>query len=133
MFGRYDDYVISYKELTEKNELLEVFKKLVRSENEVKERLHSFIPEYRKQLSNAIEKHVISNKENERPFEICSKEICSGCSACANICPVKAIDMVDKKPVINRDKCIRCFFCQEFCPVGAMKAHKNFIVKILTK
>ena len=43
------------------------------------------------------------------------------------------IEMIKKKPVINREKCIRCFCCQEFCPVGAMKAHKNIIVKILTK
>lgn len=61
------------------------------------------------------------------------KKECIGCNKCANICPVNAIEMVNKKPVINRDKCIRCFCCQEFCPVGAMKAHKNFIVKILTK
>ena len=61
------------------------------------------------------------------------KKECIGCKKCENICPVKAITMKDKKPIINRDKCIRCFCCQEFCPVGAMKAHKNFIVKILTK
>lgn len=61
------------------------------------------------------------------------KKECIGCKKCANICPVNAIEMIKKKPVINRDKCIRCFCCQEFCPVGAMKAHKNIIVKILTK
>ena len=62
-----------------------------------------------------------------------TKKDCIGCKKCENICPVKAITMENKVPVINRDKCIRCFCCQEFCPVGAMKAHKNFIVKILTK
>lgn len=61
------------------------------------------------------------------------KKECIGCKKCANICPVNAITMKDKKPIINRDKCIRCFCCQEFCPVGAMKAHKNLIVKVLTK
>lgn len=61
------------------------------------------------------------------------KKECIGCKKCANICPVNAIEMIKKKPVINREKCIRCFCCQEFCPVGAMKAHKNIIVKILTK
>lgn len=61
------------------------------------------------------------------------KKECIGCKKCENICPVKAIEMKNKKPIINRDKCIRCFCCQEFCPVGAMKAHKNIIVKILTK
>ena len=61
------------------------------------------------------------------------KKECIGCKKCENICPVNAITMKDKKPIINRDKCIRCFCCQEFCPVGAMKAHKNLIVKVLTK
>ena len=45
----------------------------------------------------------------------------------------EAIEMINKVPKIDRDKCIRCFCCQEFCPVGAMKVHKNKIVKLLTK
>lgn len=61
------------------------------------------------------------------------KKECIGCKKCENICPVKAIVMKNKKPVIDRSKCIRCFCCQEFCPVGAMKAHKNLIVKVLSK
>ena len=61
------------------------------------------------------------------------KKECIGCKKCANICPVKAIVMKNKKPIIDRSKCIRCFCCQEFCPVGAMKAHKNLIVKVLSK
>ena len=61
------------------------------------------------------------------------KKECIGCKKCANICPVQAIEMINKVPNIDRNKCIRCFCCQEFCPVGAMKVHKNKIVKLLTK
>jgi uncharacterized protein (DUF362 family)/ferredoxin len=61
------------------------------------------------------------------------KKECIGCKKCSNICPVQAIEMINKVPKIDRDKCIRCFCCQEFCPVGAMKVHKNKIVKLLTK
>ncbi len=61
------------------------------------------------------------------------KKECIGCKKCFNICPVQAIEMINKVPKIDRDKCIRCFCCQEFCPVGAMKVHKNKIVKLLTK
>ena len=61
------------------------------------------------------------------------KKECIGCKKCANICPAKAIEMKNGKPIIDRNKCIRCFCCQEFCPKGAMKAHKSFIIKLLTK
>ena len=66
---------------------------------------------------------------------------CIGCGKCGNICPAKAITMESvnsdkngkKKAVIDRDKCIRCFCCQEFCPKGAMKVHRPWIAKLLTK
>ncbi len=61
------------------------------------------------------------------------KNECIGCKKCAEICPVKAITMKNKLPKINRSLCIRCFCCQEFCPKGAMKVHKNLIIKILNK
>jgi ferredoxin len=58
---------------------------------------------------------------------------CVVCAKCANICPAKAIDMVDRKAVIDRDRCIRCFCCQEFCPTGAMKVHRTWIARMLVK
>lgn len=58
---------------------------------------------------------------------------CVGCNLCGNICPAKAITIVDGKAVIDKKKCIRCFCCQEFCPKGAMKVHRPWIAKILTK
>lgn len=61
------------------------------------------------------------------------KSECIGCKKCANICPAKAIEMKNKKPIINKKQCIRCFCCQEFCPVGAMKTHRTWLSKIITK
>ena len=48
------------------------------------------------------------------------REECCGCSACADICPVKAIEMkTDEEgflyPVINNDKCINCKMCDNVC------------------
>jgi formate hydrogenlyase subunit 6/NADH:ubiquinone oxidoreductase subunit I len=31
---------------------------------------------------------------------------------------------------INDKNCIKCYCCQELCPHGAVKIHKNFILKI---
>lgn len=71
----------------------------------------------------------ISKVLSSRP-DVC-KEECIGCRKCEQICPAKAITMVDNKPVIDRNKCIKCFCCQEFCPKGAMKVKRTLIAKIL--
>jgi len=68
------------------------------------------------------------------PPETVIDELCLGCGACANICPVEAITMVKlEKPVeiipgyvkeqvprIDLEKCIFCFNCHDFCPIFAL-------------
>ena len=58
---------------------------------------------------------------------------CIGCRQCANVCPARAIAMVDGKPKVDYSVCIRCFCCQEFCPVGAMKVKRTAISTFLEK
>lgn len=55
-------------------------------------------------------------------IEICNKQLCTGCAACFNVCPKKAISMeFDEEgflyPVINREICIECGLCQKTCPI----------------
>ncbi len=60
----------------------------------------------------------IMNKKNE--ILICAMEKCTGCSACANICPQNAITMSEKDgflyPVIEASKCTNCSLCRNVCP-----------------
>ena len=54
--------------------------------------------------------------------EIVEKKRCTGCSACASVCPKGAIKLVEdnegfKHPVIDQDKCINCGLCKRTCPV----------------
>lgn len=52
---------------------------------------------------------------------ICDKKECTGCFACYNICPKKAIEMIEDDngfiyPRINKEKCIDCNLCRKVCP-----------------
>lgn len=52
---------------------------------------------------------------------ICQKNKCTGCYACYNICPQKAIELVEDEygyiyPIINKKKCINCNLCKKVCP-----------------
>lgn len=50
---------------------------------------------------------------------------CTGCGACAEICPAEAITIEKIAGIRNKD-CIRCFCCQEICPEGAIYARRWF-------
>ena len=123
LFGTYDGYVIPYTELTEKNELLEAFKVIIEKEDEIRKRLKEFLPEYRKSLSENVKKYIMKEEQEEKPFTICSKNICSGCGACDQKCPKNAIKMQPDSegflyPIIDFEKCINCGICRNICPVA---------------
>jgi NADH-quinone oxidoreductase subunit F len=49
-------------------------------------------------------------------------ENCTGCTICAQHCPVDAIPMTPyERHVIDVEKCTRCDACRQKCPVGAIE------------
>ncbi len=55
--------------------------------------------------------------------QICKKEDCTGCFACMNICPRKAIsvgkdEMGCTVPIIDNQKCVDCGLCIKHCPAN---------------
>lgn len=47
---------------------------------------------------------------------------CQGCleHPCTEVCPKKAISVVNGKSVIDQDKCVKCGMCQNACPYNAI-------------
>lgn len=61
-------------------------------------------------------------------IKITDKTKCCGCTACYNVCPVKAITMKPDEegflyPIVAMDKCIQCNRCENVCPVLNKKHH----------
>lgn len=53
--------------------------------------------------------------------DICSRDVCTGCGACANICPKQCISWVKDEldtlyPIIDESACIHCDACRRACP-----------------
>lgn len=54
-------------------------------------------------------------------MEVCTKENCTGCGACAYVCPKHCITMKDNEigityPIIDIQSCIKCNRCRKVCP-----------------
>ena len=60
---------------------------------------------------------------------ITSKDNCTGCAACVNVCPAKCISMTQDTdgflyPAINEEKCILCGLCKKICNVEEKSSGK---------
>ena len=80
----------------------------------IKIRLNYKMPDYDVEKTFALYNYGIHNIKNNK--------LCTGCSACANICPVGAISMCENAdgflhPVIDDKKCIHCGLCNNVCPI----------------
>lgn len=55
-------------------------------------------------------------------ISIQQKKNCSGCHACASVCPAQCIEMVTDEegflyPTVNKEACLQCGLCDKICPI----------------
>lgn len=64
-------------------------------------------------------------------IQICPSNHCTGCAACANICPKQCIKMIEDSklghfiPNIDQEKCVDCGLCQKTCPQNSESDYRS--------
>ncbi len=89
------------------------------------------LEEFRNESKEWLLKSIKWESDNTKHICIDEKSDCCGCTACKNICPKGAIEMVEdgegfKYPKINKDKCIDCGLCKKVCPILNKQQFNDF-------
>ena len=80
-------------------------------------------------LQHFRDEYEIHIKEKKCPAKVCKALIrydihadnCTGCTACAKVCPAEAVSGERKQPhQIDQDKCIKCGACKLACKFSAI-------------
>lgn len=125
-----------------KNILINVIKKIDMRKDEKNHLIKTIRKRYFKErivmLSNSnifpfiLLKPYFNRKKSKKDKNtyVISKNKCTGCTACLNICPKNAISMQEdeegfKYPVIDKNLCINCGLCRKVCPVLSSKNVEN--------
>lgn len=68
-------------------------------------------------------------------LELAGKSQCTGCTACASVCPQQCIRMVEDvegftyPKIVNVASCISCGACERVCPVLSQKEEKESLTR----
>lgn len=73
---------------------------------------------------------MVKTMQENTKIVLADQNHCTGCGACANICPKAAIQMLPDEegfiqPVIDDALCVKCKLCEKTCPVLSCKKNAN--------
>ena len=122
LFGTYQHFVLPCTEITSQR-LREDFWFVFDKEKEIRARLHSVLPKYKKQLLDALDLLEHLEFSEEKNTLICDHDLCTGCQTCRLVCPLDCISMKRDNqgfiyPEVDTSKCIGCGKCRNACPVS---------------
>ena len=90
-------------------------------------------PTIKSELASKMPKPIVKfvfNLFSIKPYV--NKNKCKKCNICANVCPVKAIEL-KPYPEFDRKKCVLCYCCHENCPYSAIKLSYSGLITSLNK
>jgi uncharacterized protein (DUF362 family)/NAD-dependent dihydropyrimidine dehydrogenase PreA subunit len=53
----------------------------------------------------------------------------AACGLCVRSCPVGAISMGDRAPIVDRARCVECLCCHEVCPEQAIRVTMSWLAR----
>ena len=75
----------------------------------------------REQNANVTNNQMLNHKESKNmDLPGVNADLCTGCGACIDVCPMEAIIMEDGIAKIDEEKCSNCRVCEDECPVEAI-------------
>lgn len=85
------------------------------------ERINEIIAKENEKSRKWLEYALDPSKLKDKNILKANVQYCTGCAACANVCPVDAIEMKPNydgfyNPAVDYDKCVNCGKCTDVCP-----------------
>lgn len=77
----------------------------------------------RNENDSRMSSFISTVKSTIKPYILMDQ--CIGCLKCMRCCPVKAISVVNNKPMIDDEICIRCYCCHEMCDDHAIVLERS--------
>lgn len=122
-----DNYVLMFKiPLKEDQTMI-----LRRADKELNNCIDSIRFNYRKSYRSSMALGLVSKaaygcyKGKCYTRKFFADDACIGCGLCQTICPVRAIEMEEGRPVWVQDQCVHCLACINRCPVAAIQYGKK--------
>lgn len=88
---------------------------------------------YESMQDTYVPKFILKLGQNQLTSKPVINKNCIGCRRCEYHCPPKAINIKERRAVIDYHKCIRCYCCQELCEHQAVDLKDGWILALLKK